>query len=53
MLTERDEQLIKEARRMGWEEIDEDAAESVEGRQILHDIAVTKYHREEFSAGML
>ena len=53
MLTQHDKELIAKARRMRWEDINEDEAETQEGWQELHDIAVSKYHDDEFLAGML
>lgn len=53
MLTEHDKALIDQARQMLWEDIDEDAAETEEGRKALHDIAVSKYHYDEYKAGIL
>ena len=47
-----DVQLILQANDMRWEDIDEDAAKSLEARAILHDISVSKYRRAEYSAGM-
>ena len=52
-LPEHDQELIRKARDQRWEEIEEDAAETAEARQILHDIAVRKYHREEYRLGVL
>ena len=53
LLTEKDKAAIDVARGQDWAEIDEDSAETVHGRYILHDIIMTKYHNEEYSAGML
>ncbi len=53
MLTEHDKALIEQARHQRWEDIDEDAAETEEGRKALHDIAVSKYHYDEYKSGML
>jgi len=49
---EGDVQLILQANDLPWEKIDEDAAQSIEARAILHDIAITKYRRDEYRAGM-
>lgn len=53
MLTEHDKALIEQARQMRWEDIDEDAAETEEGRAELHRIAISKYHYDEYKAGIL
>lgn len=52
-LPEHDQELIRKARGQRWEEINEDAAETEDARQILHDIAIQKYHREEYLLGVL
>ena len=55
-LTERDKMLIEAAYAkhfLDWCDIDENAADTEEGRKILHGIAVQKYHQEEASIGML
>lgn len=52
LLTDRDREAISRARDCDWTEIDEDWAETELGRKELHDIIVTKYHDEEFRAGM-
>ena len=52
-LPEHDRNLIDAAHHQCWEEIDEDAAETEEGRNVLHAIAVRKYHIDEYRAGML
>lgn len=36
-----------------WGEINEDAAETEEGKQVLHRICSILYHYEEYKAGML
>ena len=53
MMTKHDEALVRKARSQRWEEIDEEAAETPEGRQALHDIIARKYHTEEFKNGTL
>lgn len=53
MLPEHDQRLIEEAQCQRWEEIDEDAAETEEARQVLHDIAIRKYHRDEYCQGII
>lgn len=55
-LTERDKMLIEAAHAkhyLDWGDIDENAADTEEGRKILHSIAVQKYHQEEAAIGML
>lgn len=47
-----DKELILLANRQSWEEIDADKATTPEARAILHDIASTKYHRDEYRCGM-
>ena len=56
MLTEKDKKLIEEAYKVPYTEwylIDEDAAETPEGKERLHSIASSKYHTEEYHAGLL
>lgn len=52
-LPEQDQKLIEQAGHQRWEEIDEDAAETEEARQVLHDIAIRKYHRDEYCQGII
>lgn len=52
LLTERDRAAIEEARGQHYGNIDENAAETELGRRYLRDMALRKYHREEFSAGL-
>ena len=52
-MTEKDKALVEKAKHQRWEDIDEDAAETEEGRTELHRIAVSKYHYDEYKAGML
>jgi len=40
-MTEKDKALVEKARDQRWEDIDEDAAETEEGRAALHDIAIS------------
>ncbi|MBO4718991.1 MAG: hypothetical protein J5658_03855 [Prevotella sp.] len=49
---EYDKELIRKANNQCWEDIEPDDAISEQGRIILHDIAVSKYHRDECSCGM-
>ena len=49
-MTQHDKRLIEEAKSLRWEEINEDAAETQEGRKELHRITMQKYHRDEFKA---
>lgn len=51
-LPDGDVELIMKANDMDWTAIDEDAAETIEGRAILHDIAISKYRREQFHSGI-
>lgn len=51
-LPESDKELIRKANDLRWEYIESSKATTEEGRQILHDIAVSKYHREECRCGM-
>lgn len=56
MLTEKDKKLIEEAYKVPYTEwylIDENAAETPEGKARLHSIASSKYHTEEYHAGLL
>ena len=53
MMTEHDKALVEQARHMRWEDINEDDAETEEGKKALHDIAVRGYHYDEWKAGML
>ena len=46
-MTEHDQQLIEQARKSRWEDIDEDAAETKEGRDELRRIIMRKYHKDE------
>lgn len=52
-MNKHDERLVQEAIYKRWEEIDEDEAETEEGRQKLHEIVARKYHHEEFLNGTL
>lgn len=52
-MTEKDKELVEKARHQCWEDIDEDAAETEEGRAALHSIIMRKYHYDEYKAGML
>lgn len=52
-MTEKDKQLIEKARRSYWADINEDEADTEEAREILHRIAVDRYHYEEYKCGML
>lgn len=51
-LTEKDRAAIRRARKLDWTEIDEDWAETDAGRYELHNIIMSKYHYEEYQAGM-
>lgn len=52
-MTDHDKALVERAKHLRWEEIEEDEAETEEGKQALHDIAVRKYHYDEYKAGIL
>jgi len=53
LLTEKDREAILQAKDLPWPEIDEEAAETEAGRYELHQVAIRKYHNEEFHAGIL
>jgi hypothetical protein len=48
-----DRRLIDEAHRQRWEDIDADAAETAEGREVLGAIRSRKYHYDEARCGMI
>jgi len=52
-MTDHDKALVEKAKTQRWEDIEEDEAETEEGRKALHDIAIRKYHYDEYKAGML
>ena len=52
-LPESDRRLVLEANDLGWEYINEDLAQTQEAKDILHDIATSKYHRDEYRSNML
>lgn len=55
MLTEKDLKLIEEANKISytrWDLINEDKADTPEGREELHRIKMRKYHTEEYYAGL-
>ena len=52
LFTQKDKEAISRARRLDWDEISEDWAETEAGRQELHHLIVSKYHREEAMAEM-
>ena len=52
-MSERDKMLVAQAKHQDWGKIDEDAAETEEGRIALHDIIRYKALREEYLSGML
>jgi hypothetical protein len=52
-MNEHDRRLVQQAIYKRWEEIDEDEAETPEGKAKLHEIAVRKYHHDEFIHGIL
>ena len=52
-MTEKDKRLIEDARHLSWDQIDEEKAETEEGRKILHKMIMDGYHQEEELAGIL
>lgn len=52
-MNDHDKALIEQARRKRWEDIDENEAETADGKRRLHRIIMGKYHREEWRNGML
>ncbi len=52
-LPEHDQSLIDAAHQNSWEYIEPDAAETQEGRNILHAILTHKYHLDEGRCGMI
>lgn len=52
-MNEHDKELVEKARTLHWSEIDENEAETAEGRYQLHRIILSKYHKEELKADML
>lgn len=52
-LPRHDKDLIDEAHKQCWEDIEPERAETKEARQILHRIAMRKYHIDEAKAGMI
>lgn len=52
-LTQRDLEAIARAKRSCWEEIDENWAETDEGKAEVHSIEMRKYFRDEADAGMI
>ena len=51
-LPDSDKELIEKALGQRWEDIDESKGSFRITRKILHDIAITKYHHDEYKAGM-
>lgn len=51
-LSDHDKDLIRKANDQRWEDIEVEEAESEKARQILYDIALSKYRREEYHSGM-
>lgn len=49
-MTAKDQALIEQARSKPWQDINEDEAETEDGRDALHRIAYRKYLREEQSS---
>lgn len=52
-MTGRDRELIAQAREMRWEDIDEDKADTPEGKAELHRICMAKCHMDEARCGMV
>ena len=52
-LTQRDLEAIARAKRSCWEEIDENWAETDEGKAAVHSIEMRKYFRDEADAGLI
>jgi len=55
-MNEHDKKLVEWAKSLpytDWFEIDENKAETPEGKEELHRIASHKYHIEEYYAGIL
>ena len=52
-ITDHDKKLIEAAKHLSWDQIDEEKAETEEGRKILHKMIMDGYHREEWQAGIL
>jgi len=52
-MTKHDEILIQQAHNKPWEDINEDEAETTEGKETLHRIIINKYHLEEYKCGIL
>lgn len=55
-LTDRDKMLVEAARSkhyLDWADIDENAADTEEGKRRLHHIAMQKFHQEEAACGLL
>ena len=53
LLTPKDKEAINRAKQSDWTMIEEDWAETEAGRLEVHDIMMSKYHREEYQAGIL
>lgn len=53
MLTEQDKEAVARARGCDWTEISEDWAETELGRQVIHEIIISKYHDDELQSDML
>lgn len=47
MMSTHDMQLVKQAQGLPYWAINEDDAETTEGKAALHDIIMRDYHREE------
>lgn len=52
-LTQKDLEAIARAKRSCWEDIDENWAETDEGKAAVHSIEMRKYFRDEANAGLI
>jgi hypothetical protein len=52
-MNEHDKRLVEKAQKLDWTLIDENEAETAEGRYELHNIIMRKYHHDELKADML
>ena len=52
-MNEHDKRLVEKARGLDWTLIDENEAETADGRYELHSIILSKYHKDELKADML
>ena len=52
-MTARDEELARKARFDYYGEIDENSADTPEGKEAIRRAHITAYHYEEYKAGLL